>query len=270
MEVVAVDVASALSPIGGVDSQPAIDRWINRVNAMPSAGRPTSVGATTGHLLLGLELRGERVINGHRTWSIGASKAAQLDLFEGAGLDVPPSVVIGEPAQASVAASQVGYPVLVKPNVGGSGHGIVRFDQPSDLTEAVAAGSIDLGIDGTGVVQRAIESADGLIHRVEMLGPELFYATDQAARGDVFNYCAADGCAVEAIALVEPDPTIVADAAAVMAAAAADVGGVEYLIDAATGRPCYFDFNPYSNFVSGRDHDLGFDPIDRYLDHVLA
>jgi hypothetical protein len=132
-----------------------------------------------------------------------------------------------------------------------------------------------------------VEPADGLVHRVEMLGTELFYATDQPARGDVFNYCAADGVGAggpaapdttaqdraqgraQDIALVEPDPEILAAAAAVMRASEADVAAVEYLIDADSGMPRFFDLNPYSNFVIGRERELGFDPIERYLDHVL-
>ncbi len=267
IEVLAVDVGRSRPP----GPPPAgVDRWLNRINAMPSAGRGPSVVAAAGHLLLGLELRGELVVNGHRAWAVGASKAAQLDVFDRVGLATPPSVAVVDPGAIPAAAADIGFPLLVKPNVGGSGQGIVRFDGPDELAAAVAADRLELGVDGTGVVQRVVEPADGLVHRVEMLGPELFYATDQVADPDRFNYCAADGCAVDRIAIVEPDPEIVAAAAAVMEASGADVAGVEYLVDVETGRPCFFDLNPYSNFLSGRDGELGFDPIDRYLDAALA
>ncbi len=252
-------------------SRGAVERWINRVNALPSAGRPPSVVAATGHTLLDLELGGHRVINGHRAWSIGASKRAQGALFTRLGLATPDSIPITGPAEAPGAAEELGYPVLIKPNVGGSGSGIERFDAAGDLRDAVAEGRVTLGIDGTGLVQRIVEPADGMVHRIEMLGRELFYATDQLVDPGVFNYCAADGCAVDGgIALASPDQQVIDAAAAVLAAAEAQVGGVEYLIDGATGQPCFFDLNPYSNFVAGRDDELGFDPIERYLDHVLA
>ena len=272
IDVVAVDVGAGQptpGPTGPAD--PAVDRWINRVNTMPSAGRPPTVVAATGHLLLDLEVRGRRVVNGHRTWAVGASKRAQLALFRRLGLETPSTIAIDRPEAAPAAASEIGFPVLVKPNVGGSGSGIERFDRAADLRAAVAAGRLDLGIDGTGVVQEVLESADGTVHRIEMLGTDLFYATDQAVEPGVFNYCAADGCAVDGgIALVDPPPDVVAAAASVLAAVGADVGGVEYLVDRVTGRARFFDFNPYSNFVTGRDSELGFDPIERYLDHVLA
>lgn len=271
VEVEAIDVGALGTPGSPEPSRLDVDRWINRVNALPSAGRPPSVVAATGHLLLDLELRGHPVVNGQRIWAIGASKQAQVALFDRLGLASPASIAIDDPAKAPTAAAELGFPVLVKPNIGGSGAGIARFDRRAELVDAVVDGRIELGIDGTGLVQRAITAADGLVHRIEMLGSELFYATDQAVVDGVFNYCAADGCAVDGgIALVTPPAEAVAAAATILAAAGADVGGVEYLIDRATGQPCFFDLNPYSNFVAGRNDELGFDPIERYLDHVLA
>ena len=246
------------------------DVWVNRVNAMPSAGRPPSIVASTGHLLLQLELHGQRVVNGSQTHRIGGSKLAQAALFTSLGLANPAGIGIYDPSQASAAAAQLGYPVLTKPNVGGSGSGIVRYDAPSELDQAVAAGAIDLGIDGTGLVQKIIDSADGLIHRVEMLGTEFFYGTEQLLQPDAFNYCAIDGCSTEdtAIRLFTPPAEIIDHAAATMKAAQTDVGGVEYIIDASTGEPTFYDFNPYSNFITGYDTELGFNPIDRYLSFI--
>lgn len=268
---VTVDIGAGLRSVSGAGpDEPTL--WLNRINALPSNGRPSQVVATAGQILLGLELRGATVINGHRAWSLGVCKAAQVETFRHLGLDSPATIAIDRPAEAVAAADQLGYPVLVKPNVGGSGSGIAAYQHPEELRAAVDAGSLSpsLGADGTGVVQRVVEAADGLVHRIEMLGDELFYGTDQPVQPGVFNYCAADGCTVEQIRLVDPDPELVRAAASVMAAAGADIGGLEYLIDRTTGQPCWFDFNPYSNFVAGRDDELGFDPIDRYLDHALA
>ena len=67
----------------------------------------------------------------------------------------------------------------------------------AELAHAIHTATVDLGIDGTGVVQRIIESADGLIHRVEMLGSSFFYGTQQRLQANAFNYCAVDGCAID-------------------------------------------------------------------------
>ena len=214
------------------------------------------------------------MVNGSITHRIGGSKAAQAALFRQLGLGTPATAGIFRPSDATAAAQQIGFPVLTKPNVGGSGTGIARYDSAQQLAAAIQADAVDLGIDGTGVVQQVINSDDGRIYRVEMLGSDLFYGTTQQLQAGTFNYCAADGCAIEqdgdAIQLFTPPVTVVEAAARVMTAASTQVGGVEYILDADTGQPSFFDFNPYSNFVTGFDNELGFNPIDRYLDYLLT
>lgn len=250
---------------------PTFDRWINRVNSMPSLGRSSSVVAATAQLLAWLEMHDQFVINGAAVHRIGSSKAAQGALFSKLGMHTPASVSIADPADAAAAAEMLRLPVLTKPNVGGSGVGIQRFDRADDLA---AASNVDLGMDGTGVVQQVIESADGFVYRVEMLGADVLYVTAQPLSTDGFNYCAVDGGAAEnsgtTVQLVEPTASVARQAAEFMAAAQADVGSVEYMIDAATGGPCFFDFNPYSNFIEGFDDELGFNPIERYIDFVIG
>lgn len=275
LDLVAIDVGATAknSAAQHVTDRDDIDLWVNRVNAMPSHGRPEAVVAATGHLLLSLELRGQRVLNGSQTHRIGGSKVAQAALFEACGMATPPSRLIYRPVDALVAARTIGFPVLTKPNVGGSGTGIVRHETETALQSAIATNSIDLGIDGTGLVQRIIESSDGQVRRIEMLGSELFYATTQPLRADSFNYCAADGCAVDAddaIELFEPPAVIVDRVRSLMRTSSTAVGGVEYIVDLSTGEPTFFDFNPYSNFVRDVDTQLGFNPIDRYLDFVWS
>jgi len=250
------------------------DLWVNRVNALPSAGRSPTVVAATRHLLLSLELRSQRVFNDAATFALGGSKIAQAEMFDHLGLHTPTTVALQSPADLRSAAAKLGFPLVSKPNVGGSGQGIMRYDSASDLVEVIDAGHFDLGIDGTGVAQKLIESADGLVHRIEMLGSKLLYATQQPIQEGTYNYCAADGCAIgdgtPLIEVVEPQPHLVAHAAEIMGAASADAASIEYLVDADTGEPCFYDFNPYSNFITGYDEELGFNPTDRYIDALLA
>lgn len=256
------------------ESPPPFDRWINRVNSMPSAGRSAAVVAGTGQLLSWLELHGQTVINGSTAQRIGSSKALQGALFAQTGMHTPATVAIGDPAAAMQAAEAVSFPLLTKPNVGGSGAGISRFDQPGDLAAAIAGGEIDLGSDGTGVVQRVIESSDGLVYRVEMLGAAVLYTTAQPLSSDGFNYCAVDGTSAEdsgsRVRLIDPGAEVARLAASFMTSAQADVGSVEFVIDAANGQACFFDFNPYSNYIAGFDDVLGFNPIERYVDFVVG
>ncbi len=272
LNVLALDVGTMIPSVPVPNAGSTIDLWVNRVNAMPSTGRSASVVAATSHFLLALETAGQPVFNGYRSFALGGSKAAQAALFAEAGAAAPAAVLIAQPSQALAAAEEIGYPVLTKPNIGGSGAGIARYDDADTLRQAVESDLVDLGVDGTGLVQQVIPSADGLVHRIEMLGRNVFYATDQPVLADAFNYCAVDGCASgeDAIELVDPDPGMVQVATAVMTRAGADIGGIEYLISAEDGRPYVYDFNPYSNFIEGREGELGFDPLDRYIDAVMA
>ncbi len=252
------------------------DLWLNRINAMPSSGRSSSVVAAANHLLLALDLANQRVVNGWRAHAIGASKAAQAALFASVDLATPTSLAISDPKALFTTAGfpTLTFPVVTKPNVGGSGRGISRHETAAELGAAIDGGVVDLGLDGTGLVQSVIDSADGLIYRVEILGDELFYATTQPIKAGAFNYCAVDGCHGDdgpgsTITLFSPTPDVVDEARTVLRAAGADLGSVEFLIDDKTGGRVYYDFNPYSNFVTGQNDALGFDPIERYLDYAL-
>src|ERR1041384_3907428 len=99
--------------------------------------------------------------------------------------------------QAPAAAEGLRFPVVVKANVGGSGAGIVRYDRPADLAEAVAAGRINLGVDHTALVQEFVPARGGHITRVETLGGRYLYAIKVYTSGESFNLCPAEICQVE-------------------------------------------------------------------------
>src|SRR5437773_724796 len=97
-----------------------------------------------------LERRGVRVVNGYRAFATETSKALQLALLERLGLPYPKARVIHHPTQAPRAAEELRFPVLVKPNIGGSGVGVRRFDAPE------AAAGIEIG-----GVEYLVDSRDG-------------------------------------------------------------------------------------------------------------
>lgn len=255
-----------------LDPPTGFDIWLNRVNTMPSLGRSgLQVVKDTTRLLETLEERGERVINGLRPHRIGCSKAGQVALFTELGLRHPDTRVVETPASLAGAARQVGYPLVVKPNLGGSGSGIQAFRSEQALR--LATGEIDFGIDGLLLVQELIESADGLVHRIETLASRLLYGSAQAIQPGAFNYCAADGCSVDeagsSIRFEQPPPSLAASAVEFVEAAHADVGSIEYLVDARSGEPSFFDFNPFSNFASGAAEFIGAEPNQLLVDFVL-
>src|SRR5260370_20970660 len=98
------------------------------------------------------------------------AKGIQLTNLEKLGLPYPKGRVINHPSQALEAAEAIGYPVVIKPNIGGSGAGIERFNTPEELRAAVEANRLYFGIDSTALVQEAFTARDGVITRVEVLG----------------------------------------------------------------------------------------------------
>src|SRR5262245_47982927 len=119
---------------------------------------------------------GVPVINPAAAYRYETSKAAQALLLERLGLRYPRTAVFNDPGQAPKLAVDFRFPVVVKPNVGGSGAGIVRFDTPDALEAAARAGGLALGPDGVALLQEYLTPADGGIVRVEVLGGEYLYA----------------------------------------------------------------------------------------------
>jgi hypothetical protein len=245
---------------------------VNRVSAFPSGGSHPEVVLYIQQYLAYLESIGAKVINGYDSYMIGTSKARQLDLFEQLGVRYPRARVIHHPRQAVQAAAGLTSPILVKPNIGGSGVGILRFDDVGELAQAVDAGALDLGTDHTALVQELLPARDGQIIRVEILDGRYLYAIRLPIADDSFNYCPADGCNVDnpslAFEAYSPPADIVETVKRILAASRADLGSVEYLISERDGQAYYYDINPLSNFVADASNLLGFDPIVNFVDFV--
>jgi hypothetical protein len=255
----------------------------------PSAylrGRSHSILYTLSYLAH-LEQLGVRVVNGLSAFRVETSKALQLSLLRSLGLPFPPATVINHGDQATAAARDLRFPVVVKANIGGSGARIVRFDRLEDLERAAAEGRLDLGLDQTALVQEYIPARDGHITRVEVLGGKYLYAINVYSTGDTFNLCPADICAtsdgvelaraacpVDApknnlrVETATPPDQAIADVERIMSAAGIEVGGVEYIVDDRDGRRYYYDINALSNFVADAPRVIGFDPFARLVDFL--
>ncbi|MGH7480770.1 MAG: ATP-grasp domain-containing protein [Longimicrobiales bacterium] len=239
----------------------------------------------TTQYLAHLRRQGVRVINGGDAWRTEISKAYQLSLLEELGLPYPRAHVIDHPSEAVAAGDALRFPVVVKPNIGGSGAGIRRFDTRESLARAVDAGAIDLGIDHTALVQEFIPADRERIVRVEVLDGTFLYAIRIYTSGDSFNLCPADvcqsvdgaelartACAVDAprnelrVEGHTPPAAVIPAVERIMMAAGIELGGVEYVIDARDGQLYYYDINALSNFVADAPRVIGFDPFARLAD----
>ena len=230
-----------------------------------------------------LESRGVRVINGTRAFRSELSKAAQLSLLDRLGLPYPAARVIHRAAQTPAAADGLRWPVVVKPNIGGSGAGVKRFATPDGLTTAAQTpDGLVLGLDSTALVQEFVPARGGSIVRVEVLDGRYLYAIRIHITGETFDLCPADicrtplgidldraACPVDApksgltVERFDPEPEVIAEVEQLMEAAGIELGGVEYMIDDRDGRRLYYDINALSNFVADGEKVVGFDPFVR-------
>jgi hypothetical protein len=224
----------------------------------------------TRHYLAYLEEIGAPVLNGLGAYEIELSKARQIALFERLGVPHPRTRVIAGAAAAPAAAAELEFPVLVKPNIGGSGAGIRSFATPDEL--AAAAPTLDLGLDGTALVQEQLPASSGSIVRVEILDGAYLYAIRIRLMPGSFNLCPADYCDLvglpDPIEAYEPPAQVIEDAQRIVAAAGMDVAGVEYLVNERDGRPTFYDLNALSNFVADAPNVIGFDPFVNLVDLI--
>jgi hypothetical protein len=49
-----------------------------------------------------------------------------------------------------------------------------------------------------------------------------------------------------------------------------ELGGVEYLVNARTGKATFYDVNALSNFVANAPEVIGFDPFEQLVDLIAA
>ncbi len=242
---------------------------------------------TTQHYLAHLERVGVAVVNGSAAYGLELSKARQLDLLASLGLSAPRTRVVNDLAQLKAAATDLEFPLIVKPNIGGSGALMQRFSQEDELRWALDNSMLEdlFGLDGTALVQEYHPPSDGAIVRVEVLDGQYLYAIrihNDPNQG--FNLCPADICQTPApeadqafdfcpaevpvttarkIEAFQPPEWVVRAVLRIQSAGALDVCGVEYLESERDGCTYFYDINALSNFVTDAPRLVGFDPFIR-------
>jgi Carbamoyl-phosphate synthase L chain, ATP binding domain len=236
-----------------------------------------------------LERNGVRVVNGTVAFKHEISKALQIELLERLQLPFPNARVIHGPEQALSAAEEIGYPLVVKPNIGGSGAGIVLFSNSEELARAVKEDTLFFGLDSTALLQEYFQARDSVITRVEVLGYKYLYAIQIHTTGETFNLCPADicqntrgeelvraACPIDApknglkVEGYQPPQKVIEDVERIMQNAGIEVGGVEYAIDNRSGRLLYYDINALSNFVADPERIIGFNPYARLAEYLIS
>ncbi len=269
------------------ERRPGYSVIVNRTSPSSHTRGHAGVLFYTEALLDHYGFRNVPVINPVAAYRFEKSKALQIGLFERLGVRYPRTVVVNHRDQVLKALDRVPFPLVIKPNVGGSGAGIVRFDAREHLEEQLPG--LAFGPDGTALVQEYIESEEGAIVRVEVLNGGYLYAIRIVRQADAgFNLCPADICQAPApreaaadlsacVTAARPGlsvtrydaPREAVDTAIRLARAASiDVAGVEYLVSRTDGQMYFYDINATSNFVANAPDVLGFDPTSRFVDHI--
>ena len=232
------------------------------------------------------------VINGARPYSFEISKVKQLQLLANLGIPYPKSWATNSPENIPEILGgkkdEFRFPIVTKANIGGSGAGIVKFNDLEEVVAAVSKGSVPMGIDGVALVQEFAKPAGGHIVRIETLGGKFLYAIKVYPAEGSFDLCPADACqtadgkelsrsacAVDApkrglkVERAEPLPEMVEAALKIAREIQLDVGGIEYLVDERDNKPYIYDINALSNFVADAKNVVGFDPFVNLVDYLV-
>lgn len=216
------------------------------------------------------ERQGATILNGGKAFAIDSSKARQLSLIASLGLGMPATRVVHRAADVAAAAEGLRFPIVIKANIGGSGAGIVRYDNMGELKVAAAEAAFPASIDSVLLVQEYVPARGGKITRIETLDRKFLYAIEVEG-GGAFDLCPADACVADSrisMTAVQPAPALIAAAERIAEAMALDVGGIEVMIDDRDGVPLFYDINALSNFVADPLTVLGWDPHERLVDYL--
>jgi hypothetical protein len=167
--------------------------YVNRLS--PSAakrGHQAAHNYTLNYLQF-LESSGARVINGSHTVLLEISKAQQAALLHRLSVPHPKTLVTNSFDEILNNIDDFSFPLLIKPNCGGSGMGITKFNSKKELIDAIKSQTLSLPQEQMVVVQEFIQPKDGHIVRVETIGGKVIYAMKVFTSG-TFNLCPSDSC----------------------------------------------------------------------------
>jgi hypothetical protein len=205
----------------------------------------------TRAVLSWLEAHGRRVVNGRRVLELEMSKVDQLATLAAAGIEVPRTVAVVGPDDLLGAAGKLPAPFVVKPNQGGKGVGVARFDSVEAYAEHLHSAAYVPPVDGITLLQEYLPAAEPRITRVEIVAGEFVYAiAADTARGG-FELCPADACAADGGSLFTLregfDDPIIGRYLDYAARHGVEVAGFEF-IETVDGRLVTYDVNTNTNY----------------------
>ena len=175
------------------ESKDCLPFYINRLSPSALNRDHESAFAFTFDFITHLESLGARVINGSHTVLIETSKAKQASILSDLNISQPKTIVLNNINQIEKYICDFQFPILIKPNCGGSGAGIQKFKSPNELKFALEKEKIDIPVNQLFILQEFIKPRDKYIVRMETINGKLAYAMKVFTDGS-FNLCPSDGC----------------------------------------------------------------------------
>ena len=251
--------------------------WALLVNRVSDAAEPFLFKACLS-LLSAAKSRGIPVFNGPQSYSLCGNKWNHHVLFQQAGLSSPSTIAIFEPTADKMkeAARELSFPILIKPNAGGFGAGMIRVNNMEELPKNPP--DYD---DRTALLQEYESPSDGKLFRVWFLGDRVHCGivrndtSNQLSAGCVASVCSRSAPSFRLAACAIPDDVrndiekgllpLLLDAHS---------GSVEFLYSEKSQRRLYFDLNllstlPLPDLTPFSDMFWNRDPWEELADTVL-
>ncbi|RUO34220.1 ATP-grasp domain-containing protein [Aliidiomarina sanyensis] len=256
-----------------LDKTPEDAVYYNRMSASSHTRGHRFAPELTRMALTWLEQHGRTVVNGTPALYLEVCKVSQYAALQKAGLDVPSTrAVVGRHELVPAAQAFGVWPLILKPNRGGKGLGVMRFNTLDELRLFVDSAQYEEPLDGLWLLQAYIQPKAPHITRCEFVGRRFVYAVDVNTEQG-FELCPADVCAVgDAFCPTTEAPTpapskftitqrfdghpLIEKLETFLHHAQVDVAGIE-VIEAADGRLYVYDVNTNTNYNQGAERVAG-------------
>lgn len=236
--------------------------FYNRMSASSFTRGNLHAKDLTAPILAWLEANDRRVVNSRRALQLEVSKAEQHIALRQFGLKTPKTIVtVGKEEVIDASYSFGDRPFIIKPNMGGRGHGVTLINSRPELELLLESTPLnELTVDGVILVQEYIAPKDQRIVRMEFIAGKFYYAV-QIDTGGSFELCPADACEIPTSSLGKsPEFAIlegfnipeIEKCEAFLTANNIEIAGIEFLEDE-EGQRYFYDVNTNTNYNAGAE-----------------
>ncbi|RXS41558.1 alpha-L-glutamate ligase [Idiomarina sp. 29L] len=247
--------------------------YYNRMSASSHTRGHRFAPELTRMALTWLESNNRTVVNGTGVLALEVCKLSQYAALQKAGLNVPKTqAVVGKSLLVEAAESFAQWPVILKPNRGGKGLGVIKFDDAAGLQAYIHSADYEEPLDGVWLLQEYIKPKQPHITRSEFVGQKFVYAVNVNTEQG-FELCPADVCSVDdafcptseasaetpnkfTITKRFNDHEIIFALEAFLKANDIDVAGIEFIEDD-KGELYVYDVNTNTNYNQTAEREAG-------------